>query len=709
MPSIRSVDLQAAQAGGLADHNCQPAAGGASTQPPIMSSTKATLWFSIVLLFFLQALTLWLESIYKISLTRLAPGPEVLGLVFMLSPLCLLAIPERAQPKLLTVSFAALLVGRAVLPWAEGSLGVLAGGICVGAFLILLSLLLSRPFGSLRGEPGIALGVALLASIGLRAWGASYDISLGRMGAVLGWVLAGLGWWWYRKLPSAPTAANSCLPSEAWRSRYSPTIGLFGSLTVAYLVLSSPEVVEAWLGFANTLGTILCVAALAGAVVLLGKGWEPPPAWLALWNLAFGAALVGGILALRVTFPAAPEASAVLVQPDNPAALILLNVMFLLSPVVLFNVQASWRSLQFTAQARRMAAPVMVGMVLLMGLSVLCILTNVWGYVPPVSLWFRNQFHLPFLVSSILLLCACLSPGGRSATSEPFMPRFDRGLGWFATVLAILAAVGAWHYRPQPVASVGEVPKQLTILTYNLQQGAALGGNRNWENQLAFLKQVNADLIGLQESDTARPSNGQVVAAKFFAAKLGYHYYHGPNTVSGTYGTAILSRFPLRNPRSFFTFSDQDEVGTAVAEIQVGGKTIGFFNSHPSGHRPSRSQAEELVRQLRPYDYAIAVGDFNATTRDASYRILAAHLKDSWAERHPTGVGKLHPQLRPRGATRAHGSSGQIAPGEDTISLPDRIDHIFLSAPFRVVESYYLPAPDSQTDHPAHWAAVTLD
>ena len=38
--------------------------------------------------------------------------------------------------------------------------------------------------------------------------------------------------------------------------------------------------------------------------------------------------------------------------------------------------------------------------------------------------------------------------------------------------------------------------------------------------------------------------------------------------------------------------------------------------------------------------------------------------------------------------------------------MKNRIDHIFLSKDFKVVEAHYLPAPESGTDHPAHWAVV---
>lgn len=38
--------------------------------------------------------------------------------------------------------------------------------------------------------------------------------------------------------------------------------------------------------------------------------------------------------------------------------------------------------------------------------------------------------------------------------------------------------------------------------------------------------------------------------------------------------------------------------------------------------------------------------------------------------------------------------------------MAERIDHIFVSQSFKVLEAYYLPSPVSETDHPAHWAVL---
>ena len=706
---------------------------------------KATLLFGILLLLFIQTLTLCFDSIYKIALTKLSMGMESLGVLFLLSPLLVLLLPKGTQRKVLWGSIILFLASRAVVPLASAVPGVVVAGLGVGAFLVALCLILSRPFRSLQGDAGVALGLAVMLSIALRAWGATYDFTLGASGAWLGWVLIGIVVWQLWSLRSATdepwserdgplpmnlgniqhptsnaqhprmaqTRGFGCWMLGSWGDAFGPVLSLFANLTMVYLVLSSPGVVEAWMGFDNTAGVVLLIAALGCALIMMLERGRIPfgltRGLLVMWNLAFSIALVGGILALRVHFPATPEAPPVIVRPENLTARLLLNLMFLLSPVVLFNVQAACRSLKETVNARALALPVFLGVALLTLTTTVSIFTNTWGYVGNVSAVFRNQFHLPYAVLAGMMTATLFLPGWRAAFAETERLPRSTALASLAGTLALIAAAGTWHYRP--VASkVMPDTNRLTILTYNLQQGAALNGDRNWENQLALIRAIDADVIGLQESDTPRASNGNVSAAKYFGAKLGYHVCYGPNTVSGTYGTAILSRFPLHNPRSIFTFSDEDEGGTALAELDVQGKRIAFLNSHPSGKIPRRCHALELVRQAAAYEYVIAVGDYNSSPQEQAYRIIAGQLKDTWLEKYPDGVGLLHGRLRPRGKASAwhDSSSGQVSDSGETIAMPDRIDHIFVSKPFHVLEDYFLPAPDSQTDHPAHWSVVTF-
>ena len=125
-------------------------------------SRQATLCFGLLLLLFIQTLTVWLELIYKVGLTRLAMGPEMVGLFFVLSPLLVLCCPGQAQRTALWISVSLFLIARALLPYAGATSGWLLAGAGVGAFLVALCAMFSRQFRFLCGDPGVALGLAIL-------------------------------------------------------------------------------------------------------------------------------------------------------------------------------------------------------------------------------------------------------------------------------------------------------------------------------------------------------------------------------------------------------------------------------------------------------------------------------------------------------------------------------------------------------------------
>ena len=123
-------------------------------------------------------------------------------------------------------------------------------------------------------------------------------------------------------------------------------------------------------------------------------------------------------------------------------------------------------------------------------------------------------------------------------------------------------------------------------------------------SSLGLIQEVAPDILALQESDSTRISLNNNDFVRYFAGKLGYYSYYGPTTVTGTYGTAILSKYPLQNTRTVFTFSDQDEIGTAEAEIVLDGQTFTIYNVHPAGSDDSyadlgRNPSGTVPRQIK--------------------------------------------------------------------------------------------------------------
>ncbi len=632
-----------------------------------------TLWLGLLLLFFIQVLGVWFESLYRMILIKISVGWELGSIALLFLPVFLLLIKEKQQRLLLPGSLWFFLLVRALCPLLGASSLVVAAGLGTGAFLIFLCGIFSNRC-RLNAHLGLAAGIAVTLSVLFRGWGSSADISMEGKSAILGWLLVLITLYLTRGALAEEknTATENIAPNG---TRYSWGLGLFSNFAMIYLVLSSPAVVSAWSG-ANFLVATASLMMGMVAVVLLRT---PMPKYLMLlWNMLFVALLAGGLYWCAPLLPLTFDAPACTAYPLPGYVHILFYLMLLLSPVVLLNL-TQLGSLSSFPHPRAAAGPVLLGTAWLFTIILLLIFTNIWGYVSLIGGFFRNRFYLPFLMAGAGMIVPVLISKG---DSRPLASDVQHGkLALVTAFIGALALAGIfWNAsRPYPVATPGHT---LTIMTYNIQQGSTVNGGRSYRQQLELMRKVNADIIGLQECDTARPSGGNTDCVRYFADGLNYHAYYGPSTVAGTFGTAILSRFPLENPRTFFSFSNTDEVGTAVAEVNVGGARIAFFNSHPDGNNHSHAaHAQALLEHAAPYERVIAVGDYNCTRHDSWYERIAAVMNNSWLSVHDVNE-----------------------PVGEPYSCP--IDHIFLSPGFRTLESHYLPPPESFTDHPAHWSVV---
>jgi endonuclease/exonuclease/phosphatase family metal-dependent hydrolase len=228
----------------------------------------------------------------------------------------------------------------------------------------------------------------------------------------------------------------------------------------------------------------------------------------------------------------------------------------------------------------------------------------------------------------------------------------------------------------------------LTVMTYNIQQANDVYGEKSYLEQLEMIRQVDPDILALQESDSARISLNNNDYVRYFARKLGYYSYYGPKTVAGTYGTAILSKYPLENPRTVFSFSDQDEVGTGEAEIEVSGRRFTIYDVHPDGSDTAiLAFAETLLAHAAGQANVIALGDYNLRDYEEAYQLIDAVYTNAWMNVYPDGIS----------------DDGVDMSGEN------RIDHIFVSPHLLVRNPVYVLPPESATDHPVHWTEVTWE
>jgi endonuclease/exonuclease/phosphatase family metal-dependent hydrolase len=534
---------------------------------------------------------------------------------------------------------------------------------------------------------GLAAGLAL--SVLLRALGSGNDVStfgptqaIGGLLTAVGAVLIVVVWG-----PGADVAPEEGGQRRgSWWGTAGLALGVVSALALLYFSFSAPNVIARWTG-ANYLVIMAAVALVLAAFAAL-LSVRPKllakltPGAILVWNLLFVVALTLTIVAHQVAFPADRAGYPLAEPPVTFLHHVPLFFTLLLFPVILVDLILLSQELTDRRPSPRSlgSAFALAGLYLLL-LIFANIFTTVYAYVPGGP-FFRDRYWLAYLVPGIVLTLSILMT--RRVSLEVVLAAAPTPVyGGVVLLIALGAILGVILTAANPSGPAAGA-RTLRVLTYNIQQGYKREPVKdqpgveepvlNYDGQLALIEEQAPDIVGLQESDNARVAgaNGDVV--RYMADRLDMHSYYGPKTVPGTFGIALLSRYPIENPRTFYMFSEGEQTATIAAQITVDGVTWNVFVTHLGNDGPIVQQ-EDILSQVAGLQNVILMGDHNFRPDTGQYRLTTEMLVDSWVE---AGVGT---------------------------EVDDRIDHIFLSPGTQVVETRYLTDP--QSDHPAMVTDIT--
>ncbi len=639
--------------------------------------------FAMVFFAFFQLITGLVETTYAFGLLGVDIPPETLFVLFLLTPLLLLAYPSILEGKAGQI-FTLVTCWLALICWAlslaldtRGKLIVC--GLGAGAGLLALAGLVRRSRADAYRLPfGEILAVAALISIALRANNDGNDFFMNAdlqktllVGIWVVFIMINI-WRWVFSNQESETIPIIERPGIG--RMIGLCLGLFSILALVYFAFGSPAVIARWTDQDYTWITVLTAVPLA----LLLVAWPNlpllrpllAPSTLQAWNLLFAVSLTLTLGAYGLRFPSYGSGFPIHQPEPGPAGQTALIIMLLLHPVIYLDFGVLVKTLvEGLPSPRALVGGFSLGAVYLVLLIFAQIFTTIYDYVPGVGPLFRDGFVLVTAFPAIVLVLAmALLHWGKYFTLPAHRP-------WGAYFyLGMLAAIVIFIFGLQTVQFKPALDKyNLRILTYNIQQGYDADGQKSFPTLLATIRDQKPDIIGLQESDTARIAGGNSDVVRYLADHLQMYSYYGPRTTTGTFGIALLSRYPIQNPQTFFMFSRGEQTASIMANVEVSGKNFTVLVTHLGNDGPIVQQ-QQVLRELSGLTNIVAMGDFNFRPDSAQYRLTTSTLQDGWLA----------------------AAAKEIPEGEDVAT---RIDHIFLSPGIQVRSAAYLPPGPS--DHPA--------
>lgn len=181
------------------------------------------------------------------------------------------------------------------------------------------------------------------------------------------------------------------------------------------------------------------------------------------------------------------------------------------------------------------------------------------------------------------------------------------------------------------------------MVTYNVHRCRGLDGRTRPTRIVEVLREVEADIVALQEVVSLTDGRPERHQARYIAGALGVDYVLGENRKlrGAAYGNAVLSRFPMRVVKNHdLSVEGYERRGCLHIDVLVDETVVHVFNVHlgtdflERRHQGRRLADVEILRQAGLTGPRLLLGDFNEWTPGLTTRLLGAHLKSVDIRKH---------------------------------------------------------------------------
>ena len=185
----------------------------------------------------------------------------------------------------------------------------------------------------------------------------------------------------------------------------------------------------------------------------------------------------------------------------------------------------------------------------------------------------------------------------------------------------------------------------LRIATYNVHKCRGLDRRVRPARIAAVLREVDADIVALQEVVSFEDRAREQHQARFIAEELGYSYHVGEcrRHQGGAYGNVTLTRLPVAEVCNYdITWRWQEPRGCLRVDVKLGddGARLHVFNAHlgtafiERRHQGRKLVGEGVLRNEKLTGPRVVLGDFNEWTRGLASRLLAEELRSADVRQH---------------------------------------------------------------------------
>ncbi|MFP4622477.1 MAG: endonuclease/exonuclease/phosphatase family protein [Bacteroidales bacterium] len=189
------------------------------------------------------------------------------------------------------------------------------------------------------------------------------------------------------------------------------------------------------------------------------------------------------------------------------------------------------------------------------------------------------------------------------------------------------------------VPNVAKPQQKLSVMSYNIHHGQDADNNNKLEAMAELIKLSDADIVGLQEVDSVCFRSGQTDQAKKLAELTGMQFAYVRHFAfdGGSYGMALLSKYPIsnvRNRRLPVTSNSQEKtVAFLTAHVAVSSTQSWLVGVAHLDYRDANSrlrQANLIVDSYKKNPHpGILVGDMNAEPGTGEMSVLLDYFRDT--------------------------------------------------------------------------------